>query len=477
MRAVATALVVLLSVPVMLRAIPTSATEEPPPFTLGDFAIGRKLIAEESTPLQFVFLDFDVYRRSVEPRLEDLRVFDALGEPVPYAIRRRLPEEASISPSLPVPIFRLDPSADRSSGPSGFEGGDYRIDAELSPSGAVVSIHRDGQPSSKRPPRTPSQATEAIGWLLDTSAFERSVSRLDLDLSDAADDFVRRLRLERSDDLSQWRIVDAKIAVARLEHEGHRIERTSFEIPETRARYLRLTPIDGPLPFELAAVRATLTPGKSQPRRVEVRLEGRADPENPDVIHFDLEGLPPIETVQVLLLGMNTIVEGTLESADRPEGPWRVRERGVFYLFDREGVLCNPRVTWKGSGDRYLRFVVSSRGGGLRNRTPQLEIAWEPEQLLYLDRAGGESTLAVGRAGAVDGSFAARDLLRMSGLSSRDLTRATAHLGPEFTLAGDSVLEVATPLPWRTMGLWALLLMIVGIVLGLSFRLMRSAPE
>ena len=50
-----------------------------------------------------------------------------------------------------------------------------------------------------------------------------------------------------------------------------------------------------------------------------------------------------------------------------------------------------------------------------------------------------------------------------------------AHLGPEAELAGESVLVHVVPTPWRSYGLWGLLLASVGIVLALSLRLLRRA--
>ena len=132
---------------------------------------------------------------------------------------------------------------------------------------------------------------------------------------------------------------------------------------------------------------------------------------------------------------------------------------------------------WNGSRDRYLRLVTTARGGGLLGEPPQIEVSWRPEQLLFVQRGEGRSLLAIGRAGTSDGSFAPRDLLRMAPNTGRDLGEATASLGPEAELAGDSVLVRKTELPWRTYGLWALLLTTVGIVLALSLRLLRSSAD
>ncbi len=437
-----------------------------------DFAVGRPIVAERPGSLQSVVLDYDVYRRSVEPGLADLRVFDAAGRPVPYAIRRRTPGKRPAPEVRPVPIFRLGPkSAGSDAAGATSATGDYRIDAELSESGAIVRVHRgDGgvpDDSDGRP----------AAWLLDTSAFRRAIVQLDVEVAPGGE-FVSRMRLETSDDLARFSEVQADLALARLDQAGHRIERLRLEIPATRARYLRLSPRNGRLEAEILGVRAQLASKDPAPRRLRHRVEGRFDPDEPGIVHFDLDAAPPIESMRVLLASPQTIVEGRLESAASPEGPWRLRQSGVFYHFERGGTtLRNAKIRGSDPGHRHLRLVTSMRGGGLVGEPPSLELVWRPEQLLYIDRDAQPALLAIGRAGTRAGDFPARDLLRMAGRGPDPHVEPTAFLGPEQTLAGDGVLVLTKPVPWRTYGLWALLLGSVGIVLVLSLRLMQRAES
>ena len=351
----------------------------------------------------------------------------------------------------------------------------YRIDAELSASGAILSVHRSDRRAASH--------GRAAGWLLDTSGLESAIVGLELSLDAQGGDFVSRLRLESSDDLARFVEVDADLALARLVQGGHRIDRTDFEIPRTRARYLRITPIDTRPGAELLGVRARLAPKRSKPERFRHTIAGRFDPERPEVVLFDLEASAPLEGVQVLLDEPNSIVEGRLESASSPDGPWRVRQSGV-YLFLRKGAVrfAIPPPQQHGSRDRHWRLVTSSRGGGLLGEPPSLELVWRPEQLLYIERGSQPSLLAVGRAGTFDGSFAPTHLTAdecangWPGLEA-DLPEASARLGPERVLAGEAVLRLEELVPWRSYALWALLLTSVGVVLGLSIRLIRSAES
>lgn len=451
---------------------------------LDDFAVGRALIPERGTGLQSVFLDLGVYRRSVEPGLADLRVFDGRGLAAPYAIRRRVPERVSKQEHafLAMPLFALDARPEE--GGTG-SGGDYRLDAELTDTGAIVRVHRDGVAAS-------SEATRPTAWLLDASQLERTVSAIQFDFvagpdpgsepdessGPGAGDFVSRFELEASDDLARWKVVAADIVVARLAQGEHRIEQSRFDLPATRARYFRLTPRTPAVLPRLAGVRLQPTPKTQRegpPRAIE-RVVGAVDPESPRVVVFDLGGAPSIESLRVILPIPGTIVDGRLESSASPLGPWTERGRGLFYHYEREGLTFrNSKREWGAGRHRYVRLVTTPRGGGLQGQVPELEVEWVPDQLVYLERGDGESTLAIGRLGARDASFTPNQLLQTMRTDRDVLRTSTAALGAERVLAGNAAVEAPPePLPWRTYGLWALLIAIVGFVMGLGFRLLRS---
>lgn len=476
-RALAIVLAALASVPV--SAATAQAETDRAPLALEDFAFGRDLISQQAGRVQSVVLDYDVYRRSVGPRLSDLRVFDAKGRPAPYAVWRRMPARTRASEESVVPIFRLE----RRGAGEGLDrtavgvSGDYRIDAELSATGAIVRIHRDVETATPAGALPGAKNAPAAGWLLDTSGLRRSIVGLEVELAEAGGDFVSRLRLESSNDLAVFRRVDTEIALARLDQAGHRIERTDFKIPSTRARYLRLTPIDAPLATEIVGVRVRSAPERGDVRRERRVVAGRFDPHRPGVVLFDVPPLLPIESVHVQLAEPDSIVEGRLESASSSEGPWRVRQQGLFYLLEKGGALRNPKAEWNSSSEGSLRLVTSARGGGLLGEAPSIEVVWRAEQLLYLQRNPGDMALGVGRIDTENGGFEAGDLLQMDSTRRDALRNETARLGPERTLAGLAALERVVPVPWRRYGLWLLLLGSVALILVLSVRVLRAVEE
>lgn len=458
----------------LLGPSPLRGAVEPDPsddLGLDDFAVGRPLVGERAGGVHSVLLDYGVYRRSVEPGLADLRVFDAEGRPVPYAIRRPVRSTQSSSQWVEVPIFPLDsPTSGEGAAGVAPAAGEYRIDAELSASGAILSIHRDAPQDNA--PGGPD------AWLLDASAVRGRVVGLRFEIEPGEENMIRPVRLESSEDLSSFKDVGAEVVLARLAHDGHRIERSTFDIPATGARYLRVSSTERGSAARPVAVKVRRAGSTSPPPVERLEVAGRYDAEDPTVVRYVIDARLPVESVQVRLRERDSIVEGRLESAASAEGPWRLQQSSIFYYFERAGELRNAPLSPRPSTHRYWRFVTSKRGGGLRGDPPPLEIEWRPEELLFVARGSPVSTLAIGRAGASDGSFAAKDLLRSQGLRSKGARLPAARLGAERELAGSAVLEAPPPpVPWRTYGLWALLLASVAVVLGLGVALLRSASD
>ena len=85
----------------------------------------------------------------------------------------------------------------------------------------------------------------------------------------------------------------------------------------------------------------------------------------------------------------------------------------MLYQLERaEGALRNEEITVPPIRRRYFKLAVAEKGGGLGGGTPALEVAWMPEQLLFVARGAGPFALGYGRAQAVHARFDAAELIR-----------------------------------------------------------------
>jgi len=436
-----------------------------------DFAYGRQIEVDRASPLQTVLLDLHVYRGCAHPHLADLRVFNAAGEAVPHAIRRLAVPKAVRGERVPAPLFRLADPATGTPSEIGSDERTYRIEAEVSEDGAVLSVTSEPRADAA------AAATELpAAYLIDTSQIEREIAGLEFDLADAAAEFIVPVRVEASDDLVRFRPIATDSALARLDQSGHRIEISEVEIRAGRYRYLRLSWPETKLPVEIVAARVGFAASHEEPARHDARVAGVRVAGESDAFVFDLGGEIPVDRVQIDLPDSNMLVEAWLHSATGGEGPWTNQYSGLLFALDKQEPLRNPAIHWPANRHRYVKLVTSSKGGGLGTGTPLLEAAWFPEQLLFITRGEPPYRLAYGRAGVAGSRFDAAELLRTTAAAApEDVPRATATLGAPYDAAPRSVLVPSgKPASMRTVALWAVLLLSAFVALALSVRLARQ---
>jgi hypothetical protein len=443
-----------------------------------DFAYGRAVETGRGDALQTLLIDLPIYRGSVGPELVDLRVWNGAGEVVPHAIRPLADPSEQEGALVSVPLFRVpEQSALARSAVGSVRERD--VDIEVAADGAIVRVNTDRSGTAADDP-----ARHPSAYLVDLSRLdeqERTVAGLTLRFAPEPAEFAMALRVEASDDLVHFEPIDARAALARLDQAGHRIEQSEIGFAAVAHRYLLLSGSRA-LPVEITAVRARLAPVIAPPPRQRERIAGvRAEGERAGHAEyvFDLGGAVPVDRVQVELPAANTVVEAELYSARDPEGPWLQHFSGVLYQLDHAaGALRNPEINVQPIRQRYFKLAVAEKGGGLGGGLPALDVAWMPEQLLFVARGSGPFAVGYGRAQVAAARFDAAELIR-SGLPPgadprRDLPRETARLGPVHAVGDPSVLEPrAQPPSARTLALWGVLVGSVAIVLALSVRLLR----
>jgi hypothetical protein len=468
---------------IMLGAAAAAEEEQEPPLGLHDFAHGRRIEIASPGALHALLLDRWVHAGSVEGRLDDLRVFNGAGEAVPHATRSLSSTDSLSKRRAQLPLFRLDAAQAESRtritppGP-----GLYEIDAEIAASGAIVRVRPVGGEASVEPSEATPDDPQIWGYLLDASQLDRSVVALELELAPDATDFVTRVRVEGSNDLARFHPLTRHAAVARLAQSGHRIERTRIELSTTRDDYIRISWAEGQPPLAIRSVRAELEALPVPPPRHHAQVVGLPMPGEPRSYLFFVGGALPVDRVQVVPPQQNSLAEIEIFSGQGKRGPWIRRQKSLVYQLEASDgsgeVLRNPPISWPVTRDRYFKLVVSPKGGGLGAGAPVLDVAWRPEQLLFVGRGSGPYTLAYGRLGAPRASFGATELLTSTLIRPHELPTTTAHLGPPLRLGSDILTrQKVEPLSKKTVALWAVLVTIVFVVGMLSFRLLREMRD
>lgn len=431
-----------------------------------DFAYGIRLATPPDVELYRLSLPETVYRDVVDPRLADLRVFNAAGQVVPFSLVQTPSGAAGEVQARDLPIFPL---------PQGME--------QENRSELAVVTGDDGHIMNVKGAATDLQAG---AYLLDLSALPVSVrgaEPVELKLhwqhrggTAKSQGFVTPLSIQASSDLEQWRDLDDKPTIADLEYSGRRISRNTVTLAIGKARYLRLDWPEGLKDYQLTRAEAFVR-GVPSAERLQT-MDVSAEPERPgstasNTFEYDLKGPFPVRRVGLKLPQPNTLVRVRIESRASPSSSWLLQYEGVAYdLRLNGGSLSSGPVSVLPGTDRYWRVIVDQADGGLGGGAPTLSVRWQPHELYIVARGRGPFMLAFGNAGLV-GMPRVRDAavqrLREAGQfrSAKEVeARERVPLGgPGRLRPSRSGMSWARILPWAglVLGFAALMVIVISV--------------
>ncbi|MCD7097587.1 DUF3999 domain-containing protein [Stenotrophomonas sp. MMGLT7] len=413
-------------------------------------------LSEPAAGAYRVVLDEAVYRRVQRASLADIEVFNAQGQSVPAALVNADVPLAGAR-LQPLPWFPLPAMATSA-------GNDLQAVTERDADGSVrrVDIRVQG-----------GRAAPMQGWLVDASGVHEPIEGLALEWR--ADVPVQaQLRIEGSDDLRQWHLLDPQATVVDLANRGNALRQRRIPL-QSRARYLRLTPLSPGFP-QLDGVTAELAPAQVPMQWLWLELAGSAREGGFD---FASSGRFPVSRIDVQVDG-NTAVEWTLLSRDDADAPWRQRA-GPWLAWQVDGAgrrdRSLPQMLSGAVRDRYWRLQPRQAAAG---PPPRLRLGYRAETLVFLAQGDPPYALAAGSARAERGDAPLAQTLQalreQRGAQWRPAV-ATLSAAPQI-LAGDAALQPqAAPRDWKSWLLWALLVAGALAVAGFALSLLRRPTD
>ena len=432
----------------------TAAAELSP----SDFASGMPVVTSAEAAAYRVALPLALYQGTVRESLADIRVFNAGGEVVPYAISRPSARTLPRGPGTVLPLFAL-----RGDSPAAADAVRVTID---SPNGAV-KLQTGG---------TPAAGVVIRQYILDGRPLGAAVSALQLIWPENAADFSGRLRIEASDDFASWRTLADSAPIANLHANGQQLVSNRVELAATQAKYWRLSWIGKSAPFELTSVIAFPADTRVEAQRSTFAVAGSASGVGHGEYRFDLGARLPIEKINLELPLLNTVVTVELRSRAHPQDPWRHIAVGKFYRVNTaDGELRNEPIDIAADSDRYWLAREVDGIGGATGGPPRLVVGWTPSDVVFLARGSGPFMLTYGSAvaPAADSDFSA---------IPKAVTVVRAALGVPRELGGKSRLIVsAAAFPIKRVLLWAMLALCVCLLAWMAYRLTadmgKNAPR
>ena len=452
------ALMIALLLPVTVLA---QQLERPP--RPNDFAYGMPLEVDGDGALYSFDLPTDICLYSTRRDLGDMRIFNGYGEVVPHLLRPGLEPEAQEPEALELPFFPIMEVS---------EGDPTRLQINIATDekGAVINFWQRGEGLQE----------SVVGrYLIDASALQLPLDKLQLDWDESAEGFLEAVSLEASNDLANWTPVITNASLASFSQGAYHLRQGDIDLPPPgEAKYYRLAWPLGAKGIRLTALRAVpLRQGGEKPHRWQ-RYSPTGEAGRPGQYDFHVEGHFPFDRARVKLPQGNTVVRAKLFTRSAaPQSQWREQFHGLLYNLLRDGrELSNDAVSLATVDEPEWRLEIDTDGGGLGQGKPQLELGWIPQRVYFVARGEGPFTLA----------FAAANIERPHSDISSLLTTLQqsnqgegfikpASPGPRYELGGRYRLQgQPPPLPWQQWLLWATLSIGVLIVALMARSLYRQ---
>lgn len=425
---------------------------------LGGLAVGLPLLAAaESGPhwmplsvsgnsgLHLLSLPGEVYRLAAFADLRDLRVHDANAEAMPFAFR---PVPAPVAQFIELPLYAL---------PAGSEAG----------GGTQLSLRssRDGSINLELARNAPAAAAAVSQYLLDRGAEPRlPLNALQLDWQGCDANLLLTLQLEQSNDLQSWQPLAGPVTLAQLANGQQQLRQGRMAINPPQARYLRLA-LQTPLPPGLRLTRAQ-GEHPSQAAPVLTALTSVAARRLKDGgFEFDLGGAYPLRSLQFSYAGPRLLLPATLFS--RPNGnlPWQRHSSQVIYKLN----VPMPSVS-VASSDRFWKLLPDPRVAAPVASALRLQAWHQPASIVFLAQGQAPYRLVFGDGFAERGDLAYATLVP----PAAEVTLGSASSAGPVQAQPSSLLPALGPERWRKLGLWLILLAGVGLMGGMTWRLLRQ---
>jgi hypothetical protein len=410
-----------------------------------------------------------VYLAAHSSDLRDLRLFDAAGSPMPFALVERVQKGEVAHASAPVAVFAVRAAA-----------------GQRLPDDLRIRTRDDGTVMSVTPSTAHGPADRLASLVLDlrppqpAAGIKAQVAALVVTPPPGSGNYSARVGLDASDDLQHWEpVTDA--ALSWLDNsQGERVQQNRIAFSPRPLRYARIRWLDG-TPLEFAAIAADyVTETAASQQWDSLVLQAGEGGIGGDLAYAAPIGLP-VESVGLVFQGNNVVLPALIgQYRERPR-----REPGGAAAFDLRPLASTTffRMTQNGrqraSSDIDIP-LTHARQWILRPQArvgepPGLRLRWRPETVVFV--AGGKPpyTLAFGRDGAQP---AWQPLNQVApGFSPSELAGLEqAQAGPALR-QGDGRGDADSRLAGRSFWLWALLLGGVGALAFVAWRLTRQLKD
>ncbi len=414
-------------------------------------------------------LPASAYGRSVLPGLQDLRIVDARGERVPFAVLApRAAELQQVEQQRDATLYALPPkpAAGRD---LALAGGDRRSQGDR------ISVTRKGRPLGE------AGASRSGGWLIDLGERGRDdppPQSLRVQWSGLAE-FTAAFGFETSDDLRSWRPGGHGQLLALSAANSVSMTQPTIVLPANSGRFVRLVWADAATAPALTGARVIAAQQRSHaldvPTELVFAVNATTATATP-VWHFDLGGVLPLVQVDLRLPSGTRVMPARLQGRSRVDEPWRDLGAAVFYRLERDAETSTSPPLALHASVRYLRVLPDARAAVLQPEQVQLVVQAQLASVVFATQGQAPFALQAGASNATVSALPVATLVPALDDERKRFGRAT--LGPWSEVAAVAQAQEAQKkmAKLRPLLLWAVLVIGVALLGTMVWRLARERP-
>ena len=400
---------------------------------------------------------------------QDLRVFNAAGAVVPFALLGRS-ELSHAAPVVQTKAYSAYPLFAASTGKAMRGAVQVQVDSGGNHSSAWVRWDATSTGTTADASAQPLQAA-----LFDLRDEQQTLEALSLTL-DLPHNALVPLTVSTSTDLKDWTPVATKGPLFQFDGTDAPIN-TTLELRQplsVKGRYLRLA-WSGQSGVKVQALTGRIATTHKAPEPTRAALPtGKVDGIG---LNWTLPFATPIAALHLQALRDNTLLPVRILGRGDAAQPWRTLASALVYRLDTVGQgNSNPPTALQGASLRGLR-VEAVKGAALPEGGLQATVEFAPLQVAFLASGGGPFTLAVGRPQTTSAAVDASLLGSVSPSRLAELpvaTVAAVQLQVAQVLGGGAPGWLPDGVPLRTALLWAVLGLGVLVLGGVAYALLRQ---
>ena len=432
--------------------------EETLPDSPQDYAFGMTLVTQGASPFWQVALPTQVYEQTVWPDLRDVRVFNAQGETMPFALT---PQQLTQQAPRPVAlkVFPLDITHEKREGQSSL--------TVKMPGGAQIQLNGD---------EVSRISQSFLVALPDGLKAPLAVAQLRLAWPTLGQNWQAKVDLYASDDLKNWQTIAQAAPLMDLTAGSDRLKLDTLSAGVTLSdegpRYLLMTVFDAPAPFSVQSVEALsstvdLTNAYSY-------LPARKEKAEANQAVYSWANPQPLRALSLNPGAESEVLPVEIDYRHRADEPWQHLQKTVLY---RVSDMQSEPIMLNGELIQAIRIKGINTSWG--DTPPEVQGLRVSQTLVFIPQGAGPFMVAWGNKAAKPQAMAL-DMIIPEKLRTRYTldTLPVATEADTLTLGGEARLTATDPAERRsqmmTMLIWGVLVIGVLALAWVALRLWRE---